>query len=80
MHMKSINPLLFVATLVGAALFLSPVEAEAADGTKPVKVFILAGQSNMQGYGFISAGKDGDLEYAAKNGFDLGSTSMKKFC
>ncbi|MHC4199046.1 MAG: sialate O-acetylesterase [Planctomycetota bacterium] len=39
------------------------------DTTKPVKVFVLAGQSNMQGHGHISLGKDGDLEYAARNGF-----------
>jgi hypothetical protein len=69
MHMKSNSPLLVAATLAGAALFLSPAHAEASDLTKPIKVFILAGQSNMQGFGFISAGKDGDLEYAAKNGF-----------
>jgi len=36
------------------------------DTTKPVKVFILVGQSNMQGHGFISKGVDGDLDYAAK--------------
>lgn len=35
-----------------------------------LKVYILAGQSNMQGYGYISKGKDGDLDYAAKNGFE----------
>ncbi len=36
------------------------------DTSKPVKVFVLAGQSNMQGHGRISMGKDGDLDYAAK--------------
>jgi alpha-galactosidase len=30
-----------------------------------IKVFILAGQSNMQGHGRISMNKDGDLDYAA---------------
>ncbi len=44
---------------------LSPSPARAAD-KKPVKVFILAGQSNMQGHGRIAMGKDGDLDYAAK--------------
>ena len=32
----------------------------------PIKVFILAGQSNMQGHGRIAMSKDGDLEFAAK--------------
>jgi len=40
--------------------------ANAVDTAKPVKVFILAGQSNMQGHGRLSLGKDGDLDYAAK--------------
>lgn len=70
MHMKSNSQFLVAVALAGAALFLSPANAGAADVTKPVKVFILAGQSNMQGFGFISAGKDGDLDYAAKNGFE----------
>ncbi len=36
-----------------------------------LKVFILAGQSNMQGFGFISEGKDGDLDHTAKKeGFE----------
>jgi len=59
--------LLTAATMTG---LLSPTQAQAADKTKPTKVFLLVGQSNMQGYGFISAGKDGDLDYAAKNGFN----------
>lgn len=53
--------LLSVATLVST---LSSTLAHAAD-KKPVKVFILAGQSNMQGHGRIAMGKDGDLDYAA---------------
>lgn len=40
------------------------------DSTKPVKVFILAGQSNMQGWGDITKG-EGDLETAAKEFPDL---------
>ena len=49
-----------------------PVKPEKETGTKPVKVFILAGQSNMEGQGFIAAdpkrneGK-GSLEYIAKD-------------
>ena len=55
---------LFAALLVAAA-----APASAAD--KPVKVFILAGQSNMEGHGFVKAdpkrneGK-GSLEYVAR--------------
>jgi len=52
-----------VAILSTAALFgVHPSFAQ----QKPIKVFILAGQSNMQGHGRISMEKDGDLEYAAK--------------
>jgi len=38
-----------------------------ANMSKPVKVFILMGQSNMLGFGKISGGKDGCLDYAVKN-------------
>jgi Carbohydrate esterase, sialic acid-specific acetylesterase len=54
------------------ALFLISLPAVAAD--KPVKVFVLAGQSNMEGHGFIKAdpkrneGK-GSLESVAKDKF-----------
>lgn len=48
-----------IAALGG--LLLSPLAAK-----EPIKVFILAGQSNMQGHGRISMDKDGDLDYAAK--------------
>lgn len=53
-------------------VLLLPLLASAAD--KPVKVFILAGQSNMQGHGFVAAdpkrneGK-GSLEAVAKEKF-----------
>lgn len=56
--------------LLGVVLVSLAGAATAAD--KPVKVFILAGQSNMEGHGFIKAdpkrneGK-GSLEYVAKN-------------
>jgi len=56
------------ATLLAALCFLP--SARAAD-TKPVKVYILAGQSNMEGHGFVSAeqkrneGK-GSLEWLVK--------------
>lgn len=55
--------------LLGVVLVTLAVHATAAE--KPVKVFILAGQSNMEGHGFIKAdpkrneGK-GSLEYVTK--------------
>lgn len=42
-----------------------PLALAQSDRERPVKVFILAGQSNMQGHGRIAMGKDGDLDYAA---------------
>ncbi|MGI9244961.1 MAG: sialate O-acetylesterase, partial [Verrucomicrobiales bacterium] len=45
--------------------FPSAAPADDVDTSKPVKVFILAGQSNMQGHGRISMGKEGDLDHAA---------------
>ena len=46
--------------------------ASAQAATKPVRVFILAGQSNMEGHGFVPAdpkrnGGKGSLEYVAKD-------------
>jgi hypothetical protein len=43
----------------------------AADAAKPIKVFILAGQSNMEGHGFIAADPKrnegrGSLEFLVK--------------
>ncbi|MBL8798454.1 MAG: sialate O-acetylesterase [Planctomycetia bacterium] len=63
--------------VLSGLLFALAGESRAAD--KPVKVFILAGQSNMEGHGIIKAdpkrneGK-GSLEYVAKN-----STTADKF-
>jgi alpha-galactosidase len=51
------------SVLFAAALLAAPAGAEEK---RPIKVFILAGQSNMQGHGRIAMGKDGDLDYAAK--------------
>ncbi len=39
----------------------------ANDSQKPVKVFILAGQSNMQGHGEIEKGEKGNLSYLLQN-------------
>lgn len=52
----------------GCFLFVASLHA----GDKPVKVFILAGQSNMQGTGFVKAdpkrnGGKGSLEYLVKD-------------
>jgi hypothetical protein len=51
---------------------LSSAAISAADSPKPVKVFLLAGQSNMEGQGFIAAdakrnGGKGSLEFLVKN-------------
>lgn len=61
------------ALLCGSALLCVPhATARAADMTKPVKVFILAGQSNMEGQGVIKAEAkrnegQGSLEFLVKN-------------
>ena len=47
------------------AAFILPTPCT-ADDKLPVKVFILAGQSNMQGHGYMHMGKEGDLDHAAK--------------
>ena len=58
--------------LAAALLSAPPVMLHAADGPKPLKVFILAGQSNMEGQGVIkmdparNEGK-GTLEFLVKN-------------
>ena len=60
------------ALLCGGALLCAPhATTRAADAPKPVKVFILAGQSNMEGQGVIKAeakrnGGQGSLEYLVK--------------
>ena len=51
---------------------LNPASLSPDKGTKPLKVFILAGQSNMEGKGFIKAGPErnegkGSLEYPTKD-------------
>jgi hypothetical protein len=61
-------------SLILAVLFMSALtlQSQAAPEKKPLQVFILAGQSNMEGQGFITAdpkrndGK-GSLEYLLKN-------------
>ncbi|MSU66303.1 MAG: sialate O-acetylesterase [Opitutus sp.] len=63
--MKILAPLLLIA--LGTTAFAQPPAAK-----KPVRVFILAGQSNMQGHGFVPAdpqrnGGRGSLEFAVKH-------------
>lgn len=54
-----------VATVRGADI--PDPDGKPADMTKPVKVFILMGQSNMLGFGKIAdAAKEGTLEHAVK--------------
>ncbi|MCU0797467.1 MAG: sialate O-acetylesterase [Akkermansiaceae bacterium] len=43
-------------------------DGKEADLTKPVKVFILMGQSNMLGFGKIDGGKPGSLDHACRTG------------
>ena len=67
-EMKQIHPL-FLSALI--AIWLSPPLAS-ADPPKPTKVFILAGQSNMEGQGIIAAdpkrnGGQGSLEYLVQS-------------
>lgn len=66
---------LFLAVMFAALLLAPRLALRAADAprsTKPVKVFVLAGQSNMEGQGVIAAeakrndGK-GSLEFLVKN-------------
>ncbi len=59
--------MIFAALPAGAADALPRPDGKPADMTKPVKVFILLGQSNMLGFGKIDgADKDGTLEHAVK--------------
>ena len=47
--MKPVNPKQLCGVFVAFALLVLVQLAHAADADKPVKVFILAGQSNMEG-------------------------------
>ena len=62
-----------IVTFCFAALFVTSdeIEVRASEPPKPVKVFILAGQSNMEGQGIIAAdpnrnGGKGSLEYLVR--------------
>ena len=56
----NLRPMLFQAALAAALALGAVLPAQAADAHKPVKVFILAGQSNMEGKAKMSL-----LEYQA---------------
>ena len=69
--MKAIVTLiLLVSVISGLSTFaeLPDPDGKEADMTKPVKVFILLGQSNMLGFGKISGDKPNTLEKAVKDG------------
>ncbi len=62
---------MLIRLLFAATLLASPI-LHAADAPKPIRVFILAGQSNMEGQGIIAAdpkrnGGQGSLEFLVKN-------------
>ena len=64
---RSINTVFVIAIAI-----FTVIPASSAQQTKPVKVFILAGQSNMEGAGIIKAdpqhnGGKGSLEYLVKD-------------
>ena len=57
---------------VSAMLIVLAGVASLAAADEPLKVFVLAGQSNMEGHGFVKAdpqrnGGKGSLEHAAKD-------------
>jgi len=64
--MRAINLSTTTLAILGICCCASAGASDSVDTSKPIKVFVLAGQSNMQGHGRISLEKDGDLDYAAK--------------
>ncbi|MDA7881912.1 sialate O-acetylesterase [Akkermansiaceae bacterium] len=55
-----------LAPLSQAEQALSDPDGKPADMGKPVKVYLLMGQSNMLGFGKVAGDKDGSLEHAVK--------------
>ena len=55
-----VSMIVLIAILFSAVVFIPPAPAPVADKS-PLRVFVLAGQSNMVGHGFISK-KDGGKE------------------
>lgn len=77
--MKAMKERHFISLWMALALFILPYtgssepdrpipdpDGKAADMTKPVKVFVLMGQSNMLGFGRVSGKGEGSLEHAVK--------------
>ncbi len=60
-------PLVLPATAADVADSLPDPDGKPADMTKPVKVYILLGQSNMLEMGKVAGDKDGTLEHAVKS-------------
>jgi len=57
--MRTPTPLLVLAAALAALLALGPSDLSAAAPPRgPVKIFILAGQSNMEGHGSVEMGRD----------------------
>ncbi len=75
--MRGIANKYFRRAVVVLALLADPVSAQAADpvtpppapqaGRSPIKVFVLAGQSNMEGQGIIDGAQQGTLETLVKD-------------
>jgi hypothetical protein len=60
----SLSAVLVAAMTIPAHATLPDPDGQPADMSKPVQVFIMMGQSNMLGYGRISGGVEGRLDYA----------------
>mgnify|MGYP003348551139 CR=1 FL=1 len=72
--LKLVSSLTLGALLTALAIFVTADPAAAAANTGPIKVFILAGQSNMEGQGVVSMddprdynGGKGNLVWSMKN-------------
>ncbi len=73
MKTRFASNLLFTLAIVSFAspcfaVELPDPDGKPADMSKPVKVYILMGQSNMLEMGKVAGDKEGTLEYAVKNG------------
>ena len=87
--MTAIHPLKLIA--ISAALFalnlptisalppeLPDPDGSAVNTNKPVKVFVLAGQSNMVGMGLIAGSEPGTLETLTTSTVNSRTSSMRK--
>jgi hypothetical protein len=68
MKSMSLNPTPLLAALAASLSLAAPLVAQTITGTNPVKIFILAGESNMNGKGSISpVTTPGTLDYVVAN-------------